>query len=111
MEEGDGGGVTGGGEMAGLVDEFFGEVESGQVAISFVPEAEGDASGAAAGLEQGGVFVGEETFDEEPLGFPEAEKMRGACVVNDGEWVVEVGADGLGGDLFHASNVAEVTEE
>jgi len=82
--EADGGGAAFGGEGTGLFDEFLGEVEGGEVVVAFVPEAEGDAAGAATGFDQGCVFVGEETFDQELLRFPETEEVRGACVVDDG---------------------------
>ena len=104
MVKADGGGFAGGGEVAGLIDEFLGEVEGGEVVVAFVPETEGDAAGAAAGFEKGSGFFREEAFDEEAFRFPETEKMRGAGVVNDRERVIEMGANGFGGDLFHGEN-------
>ena len=86
-------------EVAGLVEEFFGEVEGGEIVVTEVPEAEGDATGAAAGFEERGGFVGEEALDQDALGLPEAEEVRGAGVVDDGDRVVEVVADGGGGDF------------
>ena len=100
MEEADGFGATLFGEIACLFDEFFGEIESGEFAIAFVPESEGDAAGATAGLKECGVFVGEETFDQDLLGFPEAEEVRGARVVDDRKRIVEVVADGGGGNFL-----------
>jgi hypothetical protein len=99
VEEADGGEAEVGGEVAGLIEEFFGEVEGSEVAVSEVPEAEGGASGAATGFEERRGFVGEEAFDQDALGFPEAEEVRGARVVDDGDGVVEVGANGGGGDF------------
>ena len=95
------GGAAFGDEGAGLVDEFFGEIEGGEVVVTQFPEAEGYASGTAAGFEEAGVFVGKETLDEEFFGFPESEAVCGAGVVNDGDGVVEVVADGRGGDFAY----------
>ena len=69
--------------------------------VALVPEAEGDTARAAAGFEKRGIFIGEETFDQSLLRFPKADKVRGAGVVDDGDWIVEVGADGFGGNLLH----------
>ena len=99
VQEADGVGSALGGEAAGLVDEFLGEVEGGEIAVAECPEAEGDATGAAAGFEEGGALVGKETLDEPALGRPEAEFVRGARIVDDREEVVEIGANGRGGDF------------
>jgi len=88
-------------EGAGLVDEFFGEVEGGETAITEFPKAHRDAPGSATGLDEAGVLIGEEPLDEQPFGFPESERMRGACVVNDRNRVVEVVANGGGGDFIY----------
>ena len=63
VEETDGGGGAFGGEVAGLVNEFLGEVEGGDGLVALVPEAKGDTARTAAGFEQRGVFVGEEALD------------------------------------------------
>ena len=89
-----------GGEAAGLVDEFLGEVEGGEVAVAEVAEAEGHPAGAAAGFEQRGGAVGKETFDQGSLGSPKAQFMRGTRVMQDRQQIVEIGADGGGGNFF-----------
>lgn len=98
-DDGDGGGALGE-EADGLVDQIFGEVEGGEVVVAEFPEAEGHATRATAGFEEAGGLVGKEAVDEQALGFPEAEGVRGMRVVDDRERVVEVGADGGGGDFF-----------
>ena len=92
-------GAAVGGEGAGLDEEFFGEVEGGEVAVAEGPEAEGDAAGAAAGFEERSVAVGEGALDEDAFGLPESEIVGGARVMQDGGEIVEVGADGAGGDF------------
>jgi len=101
--DGDGGGAFFG-EGAGLVHKFFGEVEGDEVVIAEFPESEGNAAGAAAGFEETGGLVGKKTLDEEFFGFPESEAVRGAGVVDDRDGVVEVVADGRGGDFFRRVN-------
>lgn len=96
--EGDVGGAFGG-EGAGLVDEFGGEVEGGEVAEAEGPETEGNPAGAAAGFEQRSGEVGEKALDQEEFGAPEADLAGGAGVVDDGGEVVEIGLDGGGGDF------------
>ena len=99
VKEADGGGAVFSGEMAGLLEQVLGEIERGEIAITEVPHAQRGAAGAAAGFNQGGVFIGKETFDQDALGFPETEEMSGACVVNDRNGIVEIGANGRGGDF------------
>jgi hypothetical protein len=101
--EGDRGGEAFGGEAAGLVEEFVGEIEGGEPRVAEGVEAEGHAAGAAAGFEQRRGAVGEKALDQEALGGPQAEFVRGAGVVDDREEVVEVVADGGGGDFLHRS--------
>ena len=90
--------------MAGLIEEFLGEVEGGEVAITEMPEAECGTTGAATGFEERRGFIGEEAFDQDALGLPEAEEVRGARVVDDGDRVVEVGADGGARYFFNHSD-------
>lgn len=99
MEKVNGGGTTFGGEVAGLLDELLGKVEGDQAGVALVPKSERNSSGAATGLKYRGTFVREETLNQELLGFPKAEKVRGAGVVNDGDRVVEVVANGVRGDF------------
>ena len=89
-----------GGETAGLVDEFLGEVEGGEVAVAEGPEPERHTAGAAPGLEERGGVVGEEAADQFTLRRPEAEFVRRAGVVDDRDQVVEIGADGGGRYFF-----------
>ncbi len=107
LEEADGGrrlvGGALGGERAGLDEEFFGEVEGGEIAVAEGPETEGHATGAAAGFDEGRRSIRERALDEDTFGFPKAEPVRGARVVEDRGEVVEVVADGGGGDFFLAS--------
>ena len=105
VEEADGGGVAFGGEAAGLVDELFGEIEGGEIAIAERPEANRHAAGTAAGLEQRGVALGEEALDEKAFGIPKAKLVRGARVVQDRLQIVEIGADRRGAYffIFHAA--------
>ena len=71
------------------------------MAVAQLPQSEGHAARAATGLKQRGGTIREEPLDQDALGFPEAELVRGARVVDDGQQVVEVGPDGTGGDFFH----------
>ena len=89
-----------GGETAGLVDEFLGEVEGGEVAVAEGPEPERHPAGAAPGLEERGGGVGEEAPDEFAFRRPEAEFVRRAGIVDDRDEVVEIGADGGGRYFF-----------
>lgn len=107
--ETNGGGASFGGEAAGLFDKLLGEIEGSEVLVAFMPESEGYTAGAAAGFEEGGVFVGKETFDQKLFGFPESQEMRGARVVNDGDGIVEVGADGGGGNFLNRRQQVGVT--
>ena len=100
MKKRDAGGLALGGEAAGLVDQFLGEVKGGEAAVAERPKAEGDTTGAAAGLKQRGVPVAKEAFDQDSLRSPKAELVSGARVVNDGKQVVEIGADLRGGNFF-----------
>ena len=93
-------GAAFGGETAGLVDEFLGEVEGGEVAVAEGPEAQRHAAGAAPGFEERGGVVGEEAADQFTLRRPEAEFVRRAGVVDDRDQVVEIGADGGGRYFF-----------
>ena len=99
--EGAGAGVGAalGGEAAGLVDQFLGEVEGGEVAVTEGPEAQRHAAGPAAGFEERGGVVGEEAADEFAFRRPEAEFVCRARVMDDRDQVVEIGADGGGGNL------------
>ena len=97
--DGDGGGALLG-EGAGLVDEFLGEVEGDEVVVTHFPETEGNAASAAAGFEQAGSAVREKALDQQPLRFPEPKGVRGASVMDDGDRVVEVVADGGRGDFL-----------
>ena len=108
VEEIDGGGGAFGGEVFGLVYEFLGEVEGGEILITFVPETERHTAGTTAGFNQGCVLVGKETFDQKLLRFPQAEKMRGAGVVNNRNRVIEIGADGFGRDLLNGRQLKEI---
>jgi hypothetical protein len=72
-------------EALGLGDEFLGEVEGVQLAVAEFPERHGYAAGAAAGLEQAGRRSGKEAVDQDALGGPEPELVRGAGVVDDRE--------------------------
>ena len=99
MQEADGVSGALGGEAAGLVDEFFREIEGGEVAVAERPEPDCDATGTAAGFEQVHIFIGKEALDEQPFGGPEAELVGGAGVVDDREQIVEIGADGGGGNF------------
>ena len=105
LEEADGRGAAGGGEGAGLVEEFGGEIKGGEVAVAGIPEAEGRAAGAAAGFEERGGGVGKVAFDEDALGGPEAHEVGGTGVMDDGDGVVEIVADG-GGGYFLRCHVA-----
>jgi len=95
-------------EVPGLVNEFLGEIEGGEITKTFVPETESHTAGTATGFKQGCVLVGKETFYQDLLGFPQAEKMRGAGVVNNRNRVIEVGADGFGGDLLNRRQLKEI---
>ena len=46
------------------------------------------------------IGIGEEALDQFALRSPEAEFVRGAGVVDDGDEVVEIGPDGVGGYFF-----------
>ena len=98
--EADGGGAALGGERAGLIEKFLGEIEGREVAITGIPEAEGRATGAAAGFEERSREVGEMALDEEALGSPQAHEVGRAGVVDDRDGIVEVVADGGGGYFF-----------
>ena len=93
-EEADGIGGALGREIARLLDEFFGEIERGQIRVAEVPEPDGRPARAAAGLEQRRGFVLKIFFDQHALRFPQPEKMRRARVMHDRDRVVEIGADG-----------------
>ena len=105
VDEADGGGGACGGEAAGLVKELGGEVEGGEILVAGVPQAERGAAGSAAGFKERGSGIGEVTLDERAFRSPQAEVVRGASVVDDGDGVVEVVADG-GGSYFLRSHVA-----
>ena len=105
VEEADGGGAAGGGERTGLVDEFGGEVEGGQVFVASIPKAEGRAAGAATGFEQWRREVGKIPSDENTLGRPQAHEVGRAGVMDDRDRIVEIGADG-GWRYFFRCHVA-----
>src|SRR5687767_13845954 len=105
MEEADAGGIALGGEADRLVNQYLREVEGGDVPKAERPEADGHAAGAAAGFEQGRGAVGKESLDEDALGRPETEFVRGARVVQDGRQVVEIGANLLRGNLFQGTRL------
>lgn len=86
-----------GGEAAGLVDEFFGEIEGRESTVTEAPKSECHATGTAAGFEEGHGLIRKEALDQCALGRPEAEFVRGTRVVDDREEIVEIGADGGGG--------------
>gem|GEM_PF-3647788 len=70
MEEGDAMGSAFGGEVAGLVEQFLGEIERGNLAVTHFPKSDRDAAGAATGLEQTGVAMRKEAFDQLTLRLP-----------------------------------------
>ena len=94
-----------GGETAGLVNEFLGEVEGGEVAVAEGPEAERHTAGAATGFEQGRGEVGKIPPDENTLGRPQAHEVGRAGVMDDRDGIVEIGADG-GWRYFFRCHVA-----
>lgn len=102
VEEGDGGGGAAFVEEGlGLGEEFLGEVEGVEAAVALFPKGEGDAAGAATGLEEAGATgagAGEKLGEDGGFAVPEAELVGGASVVDDGAQVVEIGADLAGGD-------------
>jgi hypothetical protein len=90
------------GKAAGLIDQLFSEIERSEIPVTERPETQRYAAGAAASLEERGGAVNEVALDQETLGSPEAQLVRGARVVQDREEVVKIVADGFAGDLFHS---------
>ncbi len=88
------------GEVAGLGEEFIGEIEGGEAHVAALGESECHAAGAAAGFEERGALVGKMLRDELFLGGPEPEPVRGARVMQDGFGRVEIRAHGGAGDFF-----------
>ena len=86
-----------GGEAASLVEELVGEVEGGEILVAGVPQAEGGADGPTAGFKERGGGIREVARDERAFRSPQAEVVRGAGVVDDGDGIVEIVADGSGG--------------
>ena len=83
-------------EAASLVDEFFGEIERGQIAKPKRPQPERYPSSAAASFNERRRVVGEILFDQPTFREPKAHFMSGPRVVDDGEQIVEITANGLG---------------
>ena len=88
------------GEAPRLIEKLLGEIESGELAITERPQAEGHATGATTGFDQRNIPVEEKSFDQNSLGLPQSEFVRGPRIVDHREKIIEIGADGSGGNLF-----------
>jgi hypothetical protein len=98
MEDGDGGGSFLG-EGAGLIDQFFGEIEGDQLPVTQRPYPECHPAGATTGFHQSRGFVGEKPLDQQPFGFPQAKLIRGTRIMHHRNRVVEVGPNCGRGDF------------
>jgi hypothetical protein len=81
------GGAAFGGERLGLVNEFAGEVEAGEVLVAEGVEGDGYAAGTATGFEDGEIGGGrrrENPIEHQTFAGPETEVVRGLGVVQDG---------------------------
>src|SRR5205823_3028039 len=67
------------------------------------------AASAAASFEQRRGTIREEALNEFPLRRPEPELMRGTRVVQHRGEVVEVGADGSGGNFFQGRSLMKLS--
>src|SRR5207245_2923132 len=89
-------------EKPRLLDELLRKIEGREIRVALVPQPDRHATGAATGLEQRRGLVRKIFFDQHALRFPQPEEMRRARVVDDGERIVVVGANGRGGYFFRA---------
>ena len=90
MEEVDGFGGPLGGEAARLVEEFVGEVKSGEIPVAERPQSKCYPACATSGFDQRQGTIREVALDKNAFRLPESEFVRRTGVMNDSEKIIEI---------------------
>jgi hypothetical protein len=99
MEEVDGFGGTLSGEAAGLIEEFVGEVESGEIPKSERPQSKCYPACSTSSFDQRQGTIRKVALDQNAFRLPESELVRRPGVMDDRQKIVEIFPDRLGGNL------------